>query len=260
MDTAIIPLISAAARTNADLLERALERLGKLAESDPELRRSAPRPDVIEALQNDRLAAIEVFQRACAAYGDRPALGERAFALEPAPGGRAPRFLPAWNTITYRNRLAAHGRLGGRAGPGPAHRPSPGEIAGIYRLRQHRLRGRQPCLPLLPAAVSAVLQTGMAAEDLRHLVNEAGVRLRHLLPGGPARGAGAAAGLPHGARRRGDGPAPGGGPGGRAAGRNSGRARRGRCSTLAEAGRPGPRRRAPGSMAPGHRRPTPWPP
>jgi fatty acid CoA ligase FadD9 len=168
-----MPAVSMAAKANADLLETALKRLERHGGTDPELRRSAPRLDVIEALQDDRLAAIQVFAAACEAYAARPALGERASTLEDTPAGKAVRWLPAFRTISYGTAwlrtadlatgLVRDGRIALR----------PGEVAGILGFGSiDYVIADLACL--YAGAASAVLQASMGAEDLAHIANEAG--------------------------------------------------------------------------------------
>ena len=172
MNTATLPFLPPAALRNAGLLEAALQRLERKRGADLELDRSMPLPAVVEALQDERLTAIEVFARACEAYADRPALGERAYALEATPAGQAARYLPAFRSITYlevwqRTVDLAMGLL-----RDPRTSLRAGEIAGIYGFGS--IDYVITDLACLHAGIaSAVLQMGMPAEDLGHLVNEA---------------------------------------------------------------------------------------
>ena len=161
-----------AARANQGLLDKALKRLEIAIETDPGLSLLAPQPAVIETLHREDLAAIEVFARACAAYGERPALGERAFTLDRGPGAGVVRYLAEFHTITYQaawqrtvelaTGLVRDGRTALR----------PGEIVGIYGFGSvDYVIADMACL--YAGAASAVLQLGMAAEDLEHIVNEA---------------------------------------------------------------------------------------
>jgi fatty acid CoA ligase FadD9 len=148
-----------------------LKRLEKTSPSDPALRQSAPLPDVIEALQDDRLAAIQVFERACAAYADRPALGERDFALDDTPAGQVVRRLPAFRAISYRALWQRTVELATGLARDPRTALRPGEVVGIYGFGGiDYVVADMACL--YAGAVSAVLQVGMAAEDLKHIVNE----------------------------------------------------------------------------------------
>jgi fatty acid CoA ligase FadD9 len=171
METMSSLYISQAERANADRLEISLKRLAANGWSDPELRRSEPLPSVIQALQSDRLAAIEVFARACEAYADRPALGERAFVLDHAADGQTLRFLPEFRTISYEDAwrrtvelatgLVRDGRTAFR----------PGEIAGIVGFGSiDYVIADLACL--YAGVTSAVLQMSMGPDDLKHIVNE----------------------------------------------------------------------------------------
>jgi len=101
MGTTLTPAARSAA-ANACMLETALRRLAEAHGGDPELQASRPLPEVVAALGNPRLTAIEVLARACEAYADRPALGERASVLEDTAQGPEVRHLPAFRTLTYR--------------------------------------------------------------------------------------------------------------------------------------------------------------
>jgi fatty acid CoA ligase FadD9 len=164
---------STAAQANAALLEQALRRLERTGRTDPDLAQWAPQPAVIEALQDDGLAAIQVFARACAAYAERPALGERATALERTAAGPELRPLPSFRTITYREAWQRTVDLATGMVRDPRTALRPGEVAGIYGFGSiDYVIADMACL--YAGCASAVLQLGMADEDLRHIANEAG--------------------------------------------------------------------------------------
>ena len=161
-----------AEETNASLLKTALERFELAARADPGPQPARPWPAVIEALQDESLTAIEVVARACEAYAERPALGERAFTLDHPASGQAVRHLPEFRTITYRTAwerttalatgLVRDRRTGLKAG----------ETVGIFGFGSvDYVIADLACLYV--GCVSAVLQTSLPAEDLQHLVNEA---------------------------------------------------------------------------------------
>jgi fatty acid CoA ligase FadD9 len=157
--------------TNDVLLPIVQQRYQETLTSDPDLRRSAPRAQVIQALQSDRLAAIEVLERACEAYADRPALGERAYTQ--AATGQAPAFLPEFRTITYQTVWRRTADLATGLTRDPRTTLRAGEVVGIYGFGSiEYVLADLACL--YAGAASAVLQMGMPAEDLAHLVNEAG--------------------------------------------------------------------------------------
>ena len=166
------PEAPVAVQANAFLLELALRRLGAAIPSDPELRRHEPLPAVVEDLHRDELSAIEVFARACEAYADRPALGERACALEGPPGAREARPLPGFQAITYGAawRRVVHLATGLVRDPRTALRP--GEVAALHGFASPEyVLADLACL--YAGAVSAVLQATMGGEDLRHIADEA---------------------------------------------------------------------------------------
>jgi fatty acid CoA ligase FadD9 len=159
-------------RLNAERLEVSIKRLADLSGNDPELRQSAPLPAVIEALQDDRLCAIEVFEQACAAYAGRPALGERAFVLEPTGSGAVARVLPSFRTLSYAEAWRRTVDLATGLARDPDTAVRPGEIVGILGFGSPEyVLADLACLHA--GAVSAVLQMNLAAEDLAHLINEA---------------------------------------------------------------------------------------
>ena len=168
-----MPVGTSPAFANARLLMTALKRLKQQSEADPSLQASMPLPDVVAALQDENLAAIEVFARACEAYAERPALGERAFILEGAPGEEVVRFLPAFRTISYRTVWERTVALATGLVREPRTGLKQGEIAGIYGFGSiDYVLADLACL--YAGVASAVLQTSMVAEDLRHIITEAG--------------------------------------------------------------------------------------
>lgn len=171
MNTMTLSAISTSEQANAERLERALTRLKSTSRRDPATRRWAPLPAVIEQLQDDQLAAIEVFERACAAYAGRPALGERAFALEPGAAGRTARFLPEFHTISYATAWRRTVELATGLVRDRRTALRPGEVAGIIGFGSvDYVLADLACL--YAGVASAVLQMSMPAEDLTHIINE----------------------------------------------------------------------------------------
>ena len=172
MNPMALTSVSVSEQANAERLEAALLRLGERAKGDPELALSAPLPAVIEALQDGRLAAIEVFAKACEAYAGRPALGERAFVLDRTPNGQAVRHLPAFRTITYREAWRRTVDLATGLVRDRRTALKPGEIVGILGFGSvDYVLADMACL--YAGLASAVLQMSMPAEDLAHIANEA---------------------------------------------------------------------------------------
>jgi fatty acid CoA ligase FadD9 len=171
MNTLIMNGVSRAERANAERLERALKRLKTTSRRDPATRQWAPLPAVIEQLQNDHLGAIEVFERACAAYAERPALGGRAFVLEPGSAGQTVRFLPEFKTISYATAWRRTVDLATGLVRDPRTALRPGEVAGIIGFGSvDYVLADLACL--YAGVTSAVLQMSMPAEDLVHIINE----------------------------------------------------------------------------------------
>jgi fatty acid CoA ligase FadD9 len=171
MNTMTMPSHSLAERANAERFEVALKRLEATIRRDPATRQWAPLPSVIEQLQGDHLTAVEVLQQACAAYAERPALGERAFVLETTPAGQAVRFLPEFRTISFaavwqRTVELATGLVRDRRTA-----LEPGEVMGIIGFGSiDYVLADLACL--YAGVTSAVLQMSMPAEDLMHIINE----------------------------------------------------------------------------------------
>jgi fatty acid CoA ligase FadD9 len=167
-----MPAASLAAHRNEGLLKIAIKRLERLCESDPELLQSFPIDDVVSDLQGERLASIEVLERACAAYAGRPALGERAFRLERTPAGQTVQYLPEFRTIDYQTLWQRTVDLATGLARDPRTALRPGEVAGIHGFGSiDYVTADMACL--YAGVASAVLQVGMAAEDLKHIINEA---------------------------------------------------------------------------------------
>jgi len=171
MNTVAIPSVSLAERANAERLEWALKRLKITSRRDPATRQWTPLPAVIEQLQNDHLAAIEMFELACAAYAERPALGERAFTLEPGPAGQTVRFLAEFHTVSYATAWRRTVELATGLVRDPRTALKPGEVAGIIGFGSiDYVLADLACL--YAGVTSAVLQMSMPPEDLKHIINE----------------------------------------------------------------------------------------
>ena len=166
------PMLASAAQTNEEFLQAALDRLGPKCGSDPELRRSAPRPEVIAALHGEELSAVDVLAQACAAYADRPALGERVRILDRTGPEPVLRPQAAFRTLAYGElwRRTVDLATGLVRDPRTALRPS--EIVGIYGFGSvEYVVADMACL--YAGLPSAMLQMGMPPGDLRQVVAEA---------------------------------------------------------------------------------------
>ena len=167
-----VPEASSTAEINDNLLKTALERLRTQAKTDPELAQSAPSPSVLQAMENENLAAIEVFSLACAAYAERPALGERASVLEDGPAGLVLRYLPEFRTISYRTLWQRTVDLATGLVRDPRTALRPGEIVGLFGFGSiDHVVADLACL--YAGVASAVLQVSMGAQDLVPIVQEA---------------------------------------------------------------------------------------
>ena len=164
---------TAAAHLNASLLKTSLERLQRALPADPALRQAMPCPEVLEELQDVHLTAIEVLARACSAYADRPALGERARVLDPTPRGPVARILPEFRTISYRTLWQRTADLARGLVRDPRTALRPGEVAGICGFGSiDYVVADLACL--YAGVTSAVLPMTLGADDLRHIANEGG--------------------------------------------------------------------------------------
>ena len=192
MNLKTLPPLTKAAAANAEWLPIALQRLGRVAAADPALGQWAPRPEVIQALHDEGLTCIQVLARACEAYADRPALGDLADLGDlgdltdladladladptgPAVASGAGRRRPASRTLTYRDLWERTVALATGLARDPRTALRAGEAVGIHGFGSiEYVLADLACLHV--GAVSAVLQTGMPAEELRHLVAEAGL-------------------------------------------------------------------------------------
>lgn len=174
MSSPILSIPSVDAETNARLFEVALARLRPALRTDPGLAESAPLDAVLETLDDERLAAIQVLARACEAYALRPALGERAFVLDGLPGARTVRFLPVFRTLSYRALWQRTVDLATGLVRCPETGLRPGATVGICGFGSiDQVVAHLACL--YAGAVSLMLQPDLAAGELRHLVQEAGL-------------------------------------------------------------------------------------
>jgi fatty acid CoA ligase FadD9 len=172
MDKSAVLTQSSAAHLNACLLKTSLERLHQALPNDPALREAMPLADTLEELQDESLTAIEVLAKACAAYADRPALGERAWIRETTPAGPALRILPEFRTIPYRTLWQRTVDLATGLVRDPRTALKSGEVAGICGFGSIDYAiADMACL--YAGVASAVLPVSMGPEDLQHIANEA---------------------------------------------------------------------------------------
>jgi fatty acid CoA ligase FadD9 len=163
----------AAIPVNEALLSLALKRIEAQSLRDEELRQAAPLPEVLEALHNERLSAIQVFALACQAYATRPALGERAFTLDTEGPERTVRLLPAFRTVAYGELWRRVTELAAGLAAEPHLALRAGESAGIIGFGSiDYATADLACL--YAGVISAVLPMDLGPEELAHLVNEAG--------------------------------------------------------------------------------------
>jgi fatty acid CoA ligase FadD9 len=155
---------------NLAILERSLARARALVESDPSLREALPSPETFRGVIDCR-TSIEIVQRAMATYGDRPAIGYRSYeiAADATTGRRTVRFLPAFETISYRALwervvLLSSGLLhGGIAKPGDLV-----SLVGFSTV--DHVVAELACHYL--AAASVPFAKNVAARELEVIVNE----------------------------------------------------------------------------------------
>ncbi|QXJ19914.1 thioester reductase domain-containing protein [Actinomadura graeca] len=101
--------------------------------TDGQLRAAAPDPAVAARLRTPGLRQTEIIAAVLGGYADRPALGQRAVeaTVDPVTGRRAPRLLPRFDTITYRELAARVGAAAGALGHGTARPVRPGDRIAI---------------------------------------------------------------------------------------------------------------------------------
>jgi len=167
-----VPAAPVAAQANELLFNLALQRLERSRPTVPDLRLWVPLPEVIRDLQENDLPAVEVLGLACAAYAGRPALGERDQALDTGPAGRILRPLPAFRNVSYGELWQRVTHLAGGLARDGRTALRPGEVVGVYGFGSIDFAVADLAC-LYAGLVSAVLQTTMGGEELRHLVNEA---------------------------------------------------------------------------------------
>src|SRR5215475_7036482 len=85
--------------------ERLAQRRERLYDTDEQFRVTRPDPAVAEEARRPGLRIAEVMATVMQGYAERPALGERAreVVTDPATGRSALRFLPRFDTVTYRD-------------------------------------------------------------------------------------------------------------------------------------------------------------
>ncbi|AMT73247.1 carboxylic acid reductase [Mycobacteroides immunogenum] len=95
--------ISTAAVPTTDLEEQAKQRIAQIVSSDPQLASLLPEDSVTEAVNESGLPLVEVIRRLLEGYGDRPALGQRAFEFVTDDSGATVIALrPEYTTTSYR--------------------------------------------------------------------------------------------------------------------------------------------------------------
>lgn len=95
--------ISTAAVPTTDLEEQVKRRIDQIVSNDPQLAALLPEDSVTEAVNEPDLPLVEVVRRLLEGYGDRPALGQRAFEFVTGDGGATVIALkPEYTTVSYR--------------------------------------------------------------------------------------------------------------------------------------------------------------
>jgi fatty acid CoA ligase FadD9 len=158
----------AGAAPRTDPVAAMLDRSRHLLEHDAELRRSAPSVKARERLAAEGLSSLERLALVCELYSDRPCFAERAVV---AHEGET-RLLPSFRPITYAQlwrRIEALASGLHRAAVG-----EPGMLIGITGFPSiDWVVADLACLHL--AAVSVPLPTVASADELRTLVDGAGI-------------------------------------------------------------------------------------
>lgn len=95
--------ISTAAVPTTDLEEQVKRRIDQIVSNDPQLAALLPEDSVTEAVNEPDLPLVEVIRRLLEGYGDRPALGQRAFEFVTGDDGATVIALkPEYTTVSYR--------------------------------------------------------------------------------------------------------------------------------------------------------------
>ncbi|CPZ44682.1 Probable fatty-acid-coa ligase FadD [Mycobacteroides abscessus] len=95
--------ISTAAVPTTDLEEQVKRRIEQVVSNDPQLAALLPEDSVTEAVNEPDLPLVEVIRRLLEGYGDRPALGQRAFEFVTGDDGATVIALkPEYTTVCYR--------------------------------------------------------------------------------------------------------------------------------------------------------------
>lgn len=95
--------ISTAAVPTTDLEEQVKRRIEQVVSNDPQLAALLPEDSVTEAVNEPDLPLVEVIRRLLEGYGDRPALGQRAFEFVTGDDGATVIALkPEYTTVSYR--------------------------------------------------------------------------------------------------------------------------------------------------------------
>ncbi|MGE0383378.1 MAG: carboxylic acid reductase [Gammaproteobacteria bacterium] len=113
--------------------ERMALRAAQLTQSDPEYRAALPSKELGEAKNQPGLSLAQVMQIAMEGYAERPALGRRAreAQVDPATGERSWRFLPEFETISYREAWTRVRRLAAAWSHDPDAKIGPGDLVCI---------------------------------------------------------------------------------------------------------------------------------
>ncbi len=114
-------------------MQAADDRVFRMAETDPELARLVPDPDVNEAARAPGLSYREIIATILASYADRPALKTRAYDLvtDPATGGRDRHVLPRYSTVTYGELAKQIEAMANFWRHVPGHEVQPGDIVAF---------------------------------------------------------------------------------------------------------------------------------
>lgn len=101
--------------------ERIGAKLGRLYDTDEQIRAVLPRPQVSEALSRPGMRLSQMVATVMGGYADRPALAERAYKLAPDSDGRTTRqFLDHFDTLTFAELWRRVGAVASAWRHGPA--------------------------------------------------------------------------------------------------------------------------------------------
>jgi fatty acid CoA ligase FadD9 len=156
-----------ASTPHTDPRERYQQRMREMAETDPQIRQLVPKDSVRQAVREPGLSFDRTIAAVLDGYAERPALAERAYDIAPDPVSGRPvrRYLPRFDTLTYRELHARVQNLAKAWRHHPQHRVAPGDFVCMLGFTSLDFATAEMAC-VYQQAVAVPLQTTLAGAEL----------------------------------------------------------------------------------------------